>query len=85
MKTNIHVFSTRIAYTYPSANQVFTADKKWKRNLHISPRSSLTAGFHELNDECCIKNSFCLDHGVITPMKLFFTSANGEYTIAVDT
>ena len=30
--------------------QVFTADKKCKRNLHISPRSSLTAGFHELND-----------------------------------
>ena len=26
-------------------NQVFTADKKLKRNLHISPRSSLTAVF----------------------------------------
>ena len=48
-------------------NQVFTADKKSKHNLHISPRLSLTAGFHELNDECCIKNSFSLDHGVIAP------------------
>jgi hypothetical protein len=49
-ENGIHILPKIESVLMNICNQVFTANKKYKRNLHISLRSSLTAGFHELND-----------------------------------
>jgi hypothetical protein len=46
-ENGIHILPKIESVLMNICNQVFMADKKYKRNLHISLRSSLTAGFHE--------------------------------------